>query len=1154
MSIIAPNIEKQFAQGANFLALGKEEGLKVEGTGLLWQKQNELFANIERSQDDLSREELLNIVKRLFEHSISDGLKIAEGLHLTPAEVLACLNRPQFFIKHQRFANSLKLELKGKLDKTRNRQAAEEIIENYENFGQEFEDGNYYELLEAHPEAQASSKDGQELLQKTDDIYAEFLKLREVKEKEIINQRSPGERLAERHLIKAERALEHKYYSGNILRAVFEFIKQNEEAWLKKRVEIEFKKSLALQQEYQDFERYYKFLSKEWVSAEKICLDFLEEKGIGSRDREMFLEADLIDKSLVEKLQNILELDKRLLKQAEYKLESGFFKVQNRIAKNQLITELEGSLKTHLKGGTRVVYDDKEDKYAVAAEAGVELEKQEALSKDREIKIEKYDWVDSLTEINGQLVYRAKRGNKYFVVQGQEKSEEYDGVGSLTEINGQLVYEAKRGNKYFVVQGQEKSEEYDWVGSLTEINGQLVYEAKRGNKYFVVQGQEMLEEYQKIKVLKNKYIFWGCDGKKLKIREIRKQKLDKQLTNQEQAKLELLNLVNTPELASIKKYFDGQAKKYKKKLKDKIKTKIEHSAFVAGQITAMIKESPSLFLDTISGKKDKLNYLMVKRLINKIFPEMLVEEKKAWYRGFGGYAGLELTNEGEPKLSPENFLSSSDFSFMEGGDPSLDENEIVLEFRQPLDELVATGIFGRYNSGSKVWEKLDFALNAELAEPIDELTACAPRIKGLERINLPKTLNSRIIKERVKGTDLNGEEVALQTEIDSLGQGMAKTKKGVGKVVYSLAVSKIPQTMIKVASGEYAKYKKEFIRSFGSDLVQEVAELPEECEIFLDSIKEKSPKEQVVLIERWVRDMCYYDNKNREVMALKRGKGLEEKMFVMEQRLDELKAKNLDLAEKFKNKKYAGVCADFTIITAALLRKAGFLSGVVSGFMPKGKTVKIKDAHGVAFVVWPDENNRNKIFKVDGTPDGLAGISTSSLAEKEQMAQAEIEKIKEEAEARLHEIMQILANQNPKEIKKLTNGELESVLNNILRYEVKMPHFQIINRVLDAYWYTPAKDGDLKERKDFFGEEIKKQRSEISKKQEIIDAPAGKYLFEIISSFVERFIKGRKAGNLEESFDLIEGIFENVEQDLSPVEKRALAAVVTYLRAKKVLG
>ncbi|HBB03665.1 TPA: hypothetical protein DCZ39_02035 [Patescibacteria group bacterium] len=105
-----------------------------------------------------------------------------------------------------------------------------------------------------------------------------------------------------------------------------------------------------------------------------------------------------------------------------------------------------------------------------------------------------------------------------------------------------------------------------------------------------------------------------------------------------------------------------------------------------------------------------------------------------------------------------------------------------------------------------------------------------------------------------------------------------------------------------------------------------MAQLDEEELLFLENIKNDAPKQQLIKIEQYVRTHSYYDMKNKEVVALKNGKSINEKMYICKQRIDELKDKNSELDVQLEDKKRAGVCADFATITIALLRKAGFLS------------------------------------------------------------------------------------------------------------------------------------------------------------------------------------------------------------------------------------
>lgn len=151
--------------------------------------------------------------------------------------------------------------------------------------------------------------------------------------------------------------------------------------------------------------------------------------------------------------------------------------------------------------------------------------------------------------------------------------------------------------------------------------------------------------------------------------------------------------------------------------------------------------------------------------------------------------------------------------------------------------------------------------------------------------------------------------------------------------------------------------------------------------------------------------------------------------------------------------------------------------------------------------------------------------------------------------------MQTVATQHPEEIKKLTNGKLEKVVNTILRYEVKMSDLQTLRRVLEAYWYTPAKDMDLSQAKGFLSREYKREKGLIKDKPaENINQPAVKYLFETVQNFIERFIKAQHVENMAEGFDLVEDIFEALKSELSPTEQRAMTAIVTYLRGKEMSG
>jgi ribosomal protein L29 len=371
-----------------------------------------------------------------------------------------------------------------------------------------------------------------------------------------------------------------------------------------------------------------------------------------------------------------------------------------------------------------------------------------------------------------------------------------------------------------------------------------------------------------------------------------------------------------------------------------------------------------------------------------------------------------------------------------------------------------------------------------------------------------------------------------------------------------------------ISQPAYEDFKRKFERENASDLSEKMADLPEELDLFINSLKDMTPKAKAVSIEKFVRDISFYDMDNAEVAPYKRGKTLEEQMIIMEERMDQLKGKMPEYAEKLAGKKYAGVCADFGLVSTALLRRAGVLSGVVYGFLPHSKKVTTADAHGVSFVLFPDELGRNKIFTVDGTPRGIdaeqekelaeMGVLTPGLEEVEKAATAEISELKEKAEKELAKILETIKGDDAEAIKKLTNGQLENALNTILKYSVKVPHLEALKRVMEAYWYTPTSSLDLSDAKNrveagkFFTDELRSVRAELAKKPEVTEKPAGNYLFDSVRDFSDKFVKQEKAKGIKESYDLLEKVFESAQGSLNDTERKAIAAIITYLRAKKM--
>ncbi|MFA5886976.1 MAG: transglutaminase domain-containing protein [Patescibacteria group bacterium] len=601
-------------------------------------------------------------------------------------------------------------------------------------------------------------------------------------------------------------------------------------------------------------------------------------------------------------------------------------------------------------------------------------------------------------------------------------------------------------------------------------------------------------------------------------------------------------------LVEINNYLEQESKIAKKKPKtlgDKLKKELQTSRAFVRSVNSVIKDSPEIFLNMLAARKSSRRG--VGKLAAKVFPSILEKDQETW-RGFSGYSGFEsntLNFGREP--SPEDYLNpDSLLDSLAGGDPEKEYQEEVLKFREPLHELVVTGIFGKYN-GSAWDSRYQFSVADISSEKTKDITITLPHVG--QQTKLPKPVSGTIIKERVKAIK-KGKELACETEFSPLGEGTVKDTKRAEEIIYSVRQNEIPREMRNVTASEYAIYKKQFVREYGDIMLTPLAELPEETDLFIESIKNKDPKEQVMAIENFVRQVSYYDKKNREVSPLKTGASLEDRFSIMESRVDELREKNKISLE---GKKYAGVCADFAMLTSALLRKAGFPSGVLTGFMPNGKTATIANAHSTAFVLWPTARGGNEVFSVDGTPSGIEGISGASIVEKEKMRSEAIGSIVQDANKKLEEIMNIVKSNDLAAIKKLTNGDLETVVNTILKYETTGEDLFALQNVLDAYWYTPFSSSNMgsskvkKEFEKFFEKELKTTSS-----SEVVNP--GSQVFDLANKFIQKFEVKNGSESPEKAVRLFEQVIEATGQKLTIQERKVYIAIATYLKAKKMKG
>ncbi len=381
---------------------------------------------------------------------------------------------------------------------------------------------------------------------------------------------------------------------------------------------------------------------------------------------------------------------------------------------------------------------------------------------------------------------------------------------------------------------------------------------------------------------------------------------------------------------------------------------------------------------------------------------------------------------------------------------------------------------------------------------------------------------------------------------------MITADKPIDQVLFSQEKPIITPAPDDISSEEYSSFRNRFISRYSETTVEDIVDLPHELKIFIKSISDLSPTEKLIAIEEYVRKISYYDFDNREVMRLKSGKDNDERLAIMQLRLDDLHNNGVNTDGKM----FAGVCADFAMLTTALLRKAGFVSGVITGLSMNGKRANSSNSHGLSFVVWPSADDKTEIHVIDGTP--VNNSIYESIRDRVKHKKEDINSLIEDAEGRLKDIEKIIASFDIEKIKLLSNGELEEILNVLLKYGVKRKNLHVIESILNTK-YSPIKiaEMDLDDMSNviqvtkLIDQETTRERKS-DKKFEGIDLDSGKKLFETIQEFINRF-SNREPTRFAEAINRIEKIFKISERFLEPTEAKVVFATINYLKAKRML-
>ncbi|HKY64626.1 MAG TPA: HEAT repeat domain-containing protein, partial [bacterium] len=613
---------------------------------------------------------------------------------------------------------------------------------------------------------------------------------------------------------------------------------------------------------------------------------------------------------------------------------------------------------------------------------------------------------------------------------------------------------------------------------------------------------------------------------------------------QENEGLNLLNLVHRPSLPEIQKYLDRETVGDETGPKQRAGGSLGSSPQVARILTdfsSMDRDTARELLKTNPAVPDRAPAQLAKLLIQHLFPGLL---KPAPAQGL------------PPPSLADVFRAREAFILAGGGAPLIQDQRPLLQSREAMEAFLVDGIYGRLDPQSQNWEKTELPIRREVAEPAQEATLTMVEVRGAGKISLPIPHDGRLLPERVRGVDGKGREIPLSPGIEGLGESVVKLPAGVVKLLYSVQRSTRPEPMRDPSATEFSAFLRGLDPKLRRDLTAPLPGLPQDliAELRRPEFTALSPKEKVVYIETMVRELGWYDAANQEVSAEKAGKSPAEQILLAERRMEELRRRDPSIPD---SKRFAGVCTDFTLLTVALLREAGIPAGILTGVNLRGQEAQMRNRHATAFVPWPEAKGGLRIVPVDGTPGGSDEefAARPSLAEFEARARENpAAPDGQKTEAEVAELRKQAKAESVESILQLKNGELERAVNLILHHEVKEAHVQAVRRALEAFWYSGVDRGgeSFESESEFLREEVARER--LLTPQEATEQPGGAPFLAMVRDFVERFRRDPAIDSERKALDLLKSVARQADSGMNGVERRALAAVLSYLGAESMSG
>ncbi len=1098
--------------------------------------EQDLYDSFEHIED---RHEAVQKIQRICEHSLNDGVQLGKQMRLTTQEWQSIFSSHEVLLKHGKEM----LSLKKSFSKNSDDDQLHVFLGKMED-GLALDRDTLAEQVDSLPSFNTTAQ--------IDRYYTEHLKNNPKTFKPLPSPEGSrfgrsAEGNARDYLAELLPALKGQYYSGGIFKQIYD-----------RAVIGHPKYEVFLRETYQrtnrdiSFEDYVAGVDSDPDLQKEIACSYVAEQFRDQDDDVQFriMHESILSPETFDSLVDVLpETVTQGFEKHRYKKLDVVYAIQKNSIEKPLLEDLQRKVKEKYGEQSDVMLEN--GVYTLAGKEhkeGEASDKQESISICREDIFISPDEYSNLLAINDKLVYKAQNENgSYSIIYDGKSQGEYASVGDLVAINDKLAYSATNENGSWSIIYDGKSQGgYTDVGNPVAINDKIAYKARNenGSESIIYDGEVIYSSMGELRI--------ACSGNYIHILDLEAQEQvtisipkesepEEELFDQE---LLLLNTVHNPDVATIESLLGQESIDQKKSYKERLKEKFATSKQFAQFVTYYFQKYPQEFMSHNSVKAVRARRQLLRDMRSLVAPDLVESERR---------------NRQSPQFNAggADYLSRSEAISYRGGDP-LERKEgsesIALQLAKPLvQDYVSTGYYAKESDGS--WKRAEMPLDNRATGLVQENTITTTVCRPGSRIQLPLPIHSSYVPDSIKVIARDGSEQSIEIDIDSFGMGSVVLPAGFERCSYGIQESLIHEVPSEMDQHEFNKTKAHILsQENGKQYFEKISGLPDIEKNFIASINNLEPQEKIKAIESYVQEIGYYDFDNRETINGKKDVDSSELFYVMESRMSEIKSQNAD--RDYSKKRFAGVCDDYSKLTTALLREAGIPSGLMTGFRSgEDLTIDVNQAHATSFVLWRGPRGNITSYVVDGTPTGMnqeeqelmrqIGINPKTLEEKIKENEEIIEESQEDIQERIQELQQKIENLTPESLSKLSEQEIEQMLNLSLAHTVTWDSVQALERVLSAYKYSPMYTYSVEDQVDALRQEFMRSMMRPEKTSDTYAAEqsgaAGSAMLQMTRDFL-----GTKDTQSPHDVEALRRITAALDSFLSEYEKRAMDIITKY--------